>query len=264
MRDIDTEMVLRLVAENAKQRFELAWGYDPSPVKVKAKKGQGKGKGKEKAKPVPTVQAVQADGAAGGSGQDVKDQRDEGVQRVEKEVERHEAHTGAVDTAKVDDLAVSLEKASIHTELPLVILPRPDADNDTNESKSPEAPEPTLTSTSTVTRPGEWFIRATQGHSIKLDSVSHLTLVTDDEDGRARAGVCVHGTRWELWDVLSESSSSSLVPQLLRSRLKSIPSSQPKPMPNQFSFCRLHLLPHVPNQVVQEQQCSIVTALAAR
>ena len=51
---------------------------------------------------------------------------------------------------------------------------------------------------------GEWFIRATQGHSLKLDSIAHLTPILDDEESRARAGLLVHGTKWELWDTLSK------------------------------------------------------------
>lgn len=50
----------------------------------------------------------------------------------------------------------------------------------------------------------EWFIRATQGHSIKLEGTGHLTPVGDDADSRARAGLMVHGTQWRLWETLSE------------------------------------------------------------
>lgn len=194
MRDIDTEMVLRLVAENAKQRFELAWAYDPSPPKPKAKKGQGKGKGKGKPKP---VQQASVEGAKAAEDGEVGKPKAEGTSEAlatEK--------TSEVDAAKVDVLAKDLEATQIRTELPLVMLPRPDVGS---EESSNEA-----STTDTQAQPGEWFIRATQGHSIKLDSVSHLTPVTDDEEGRARAGVCVHGTKWELWDALSKWCSSSL------------------------------------------------------
>ena len=207
MRDIDTEMVLRLVAENAKQRFELAWGYDPSPAKVKPKKGQRKGKGKGKSKPKPP-QAVQAEGGGTDFSAPAKDTTHQEL------VEEAQG-----DAAKVDDLAADLEKTNIQTELPLVILPRPDTDGnaDGNEDDSAIA----STSAATGTNRGEWFIRATQGHSIKLDSVSHLALVTDDEEGRAKAGVCVHGTKWELWDTLSGYSFPSHLRETLELSLKS-------------------------------------------
>ena len=183
MRDIDTEMVLRLVAENAKQRFELTYAYDPSPAKVKPKKGQGKGKGKGKSQPKATDTTVDGELA----------KRVEADSEVKTDTNSNDPKTddkAPVDAARVDDLAIDLAKASVSTELPLVVLPRPE-DGSSAEGGS-------------TSQPGEWFIRATQGHSIKLDSVSHLTPVGMDEEGLARAGLCVHGTRWELWDTLSE------------------------------------------------------------
>jgi len=250
MRGIDTEMVLRLVAENAKQRFELFYGYDPSPPRPKVKKpqrqGQGKGKGKGKGKGMGQGngqgQAGEeaGDGARqqrGGQGMEARDERgartelpirttggDSTIGEVQTDstassglvdqartagAEQIVAESataaegvdasGAVDAAKVDELAKDLAQAEISTELPLVELPRPDA------SSQDEAGAKTA-STSNVTA-GEYFIRATQGHSIKLESVAHLESVKDDEDGRRRAGECVHGTKWELWDTLSELSS---------------------------------------------------------
>lgn len=48
----------------------------------------------------------------------------------------------------------------------------------------------------------EWFIRAVQGHTLKLDS-GHLEELIDDENGRQKAGLLVHGTKWQLWDTIS-------------------------------------------------------------
>ena len=248
MRGIDTEMVLRLVAENAKQRFELFYGYDPSSPRPKVKKpqgqGEGKGKGKGKGKGQGNGQGQAGAGEGNGARQQRGGQRNEAgdVQGAHTELPDRtkgrdstmgelqtdstassgladQARTagaeqivaqsatagegvdasGTVDAAKVDDLAKDLAQAEISTELPLVELSRPDA------SSQDEAGAKTA-STSTVPA-GEYFIRATQGHSIKLESVAHLEPVKDDGDGRRRAGECVHGTKWELWDTLSELSS---------------------------------------------------------
>lgn len=49
----------------------------------------------------------------------------------------------------------------------------------------------------------EWFIRAVQGHTLKLDS-GHLEELKDNEDGRQKAGLLVHGTKWQLWNAISE------------------------------------------------------------
>jgi len=221
-------MVLRLVAENAKQRFELFYGYDPSPPRPKAKKGQGQGQGKGKGKgkggqrqmqggPTKDGQGEEASAEVGRAGalitaaaeQDVSGTTPSGSDGIPAAARDAKTGTesssltaghGPVDAARVEDLAKSLAQAEISTELPLVGLPRPD--------KSMSQEESTV-ATTTAAAPdgqvGEYFIRATQGHSIKLESVAHLEPVRDDEDGRRRAGECVHGTRWELWDTLSES-----------------------------------------------------------
>lgn len=183
-------MVLRLVAENAKQRFELFYGIDPSPPKPKIKKGQNKGKGKAK----PPTQATP-------SGQS-KEERPDVSSRAGRPAnafsgsanQRPVQEAGAeIDAAVVEDLSKDMDQTAISAELPLIALPAPSSSDDDAESSKIGSKAD-----------GEWFIRATQGHSIKLESVSHLTPVLDDEDGRSRAGVCVHGTKWELWDTLSE------------------------------------------------------------
>mgnify|MGYP002717755674 CR=1 FL=1 len=187
MREVDTAMVLRLVVENAKQRFELFYGIDPSPPKPKVKKGQGKGKGKQQGKGRPTP--------AGGSEAGFKADGDDAPKEAAVQADRKE-----VDAAALEDLAKDMEKTAVSTELPLIALPAPTVAAD-SEGQSAEAPTP-----SSAHDQGEYFIRATQGHSIKLESVSHLTPVLDDEEGRQRAGECVHGTRWELWETLSMST----------------------------------------------------------
>jgi 2'-phosphotransferase len=108
----------------------------------------------------------------------------------------------AVDAAQVEDLAHEVAKSSLaegslpsappseSTEMPLVSLPVPDGDGVGNVAGGE----------------GEYFIRATQGHSLNLDSVAHLEEVKDDPEGRAKTGEMVHGTKWELWETLSTST----------------------------------------------------------
>lgn len=145
LRGIDVETVLKLVEENAKKRFEVVWGYDPSPPLPIKKKGQNQPKKK-------------------------------------KVVE---------DAAAVDDLRKEMEQAMLSDtkaveeewkELPLVVVDREAGGSG-----------------------GEWFIRASQGHSIKLEGTAHLTAVEDDEEGRERVGMMVHGTRDDLWETIRAS-----------------------------------------------------------
>ncbi|ODO00691.1 tRNA 2'-phosphotransferase [Cryptococcus wingfieldii CBS 7118] len=184
MKGVDKDMVIQLVRDNAKQRFELFWGYDPSPPRPKKKPTQGKTK-----KQLQRDREAQAQ-AQGGAG-DVSGE-DKGKQP---------------DAAAVDNLQASLVSAAISSppsepapppDLPLVSLPLP-----TECSPQPPSDGPQ----------GEYFIRASQGHSIQLESTAHLEEVKDDEDGRARVGELVHGTRWELWDVLKEQGLSKMTRQ---------------------------------------------------
>ncbi len=102
---------------------------------------------------------------------------------------------GEVDAAAIDGVRNDLAQVAITSErpecaeLPLVTIPLPVSD----EAESFEGQR------------GKYFIRAIQGHSLKLESTAHLTPVLDDEDGRGRAGLIVHGTQWELWETLSAS-----------------------------------------------------------
>jgi 2'-phosphotransferase len=198
MRDVDKDMVLRLVAENAKQRFELFYGLDPSPPIVKAKKGQGKGKGKGGPKPKLALKGQSPAGLEGEKSAATGDAAETGERKVE-----------TVDAAQVDDLRKELSEATlqdpkpISTELPLISIPIPPPEGG-DASSSGTTPVQAGGST------GEYFIRATQGHTIKVETAALLEEVKNDEEGRTKAGVLVHGTRWELWEVLSESFSPPL------------------------------------------------------
>ncbi|WVQ79484.1 hypothetical protein IAT38_001583 [Cryptococcus sp. DSM 104549] len=195
LKGIDEPTVLRLVAENAKQRFALFWGYDPSPPRPKKRPTQGKTK-KQLQRDRETAAAAAA--AAAGEGEGVGAAGDGPVKAEGKVTEP--------DAATLDNLQSHLSKTAISTpplppepiELPLVALP------------PPTDSEPAPTSAGGTDPKGEWFIRANQGHSLELESTAHLEEVADDESGRARVGECVHGTRWELWDVLKQEGLSKM------------------------------------------------------
>ncbi|ORX38046.1 phosphotransferase KptA/Tpt1 [Kockovaella imperatae] len=167
MRGVDVEMILRIVAENAKQRFELFYGYDPSPPVIKPKKGQQKPKNKS----LP-------EGAENG------------------------------DAAVLDDLRHDLEAAHVSTELPMVSVASPQPISP--EALSSEDHGPTEGGDTAL---GEYFIRATQGHSIKLDGEAHLETVKNDEAGRQKVGEMVHGTKWELYDTIRSTGLSRMARQ---------------------------------------------------
>lgn len=164
MRDVEIERVLQLVENNAKQRFEVLYGYDPSPVRPKSK-ARSKNKAQVKIEPA----------------------------------EDNENHDRAVDAATIENaILVKSDPSEPETELPIVTAPLPDAVG-TGLVESSHL---------------EYFIRATQGHSLKLESTAHLTPVFDDDDGLRRIGLMVHGTRWELWE-----SISRLFSRVLQTRL---------------------------------------------
>lgn len=162
MRGIDVEMVLKLVEENAKKRFEVVWAYDPSPPLPAKKKGQNK---KPKGKQAPSTDN-------GTAGQDAA-----GIDDLRKEME---------ESMLLDKPA---PKEAEWKELPLVVV---------DKVQISQAIDETIPAAT-------WFIRASQGHSIKLEGTAHLTPVEDDEDGRQRVGDMVHGTRDDLWDIIRES-----------------------------------------------------------
>lgn len=155
MKTVDEPTVFRLVNDNAKKRFELVYGVDPSPPKPKKVKAPKK---KAPQRPPPGAGAVEALG-------------------------EQLASTSVTSTPPAEPVAPppATPAQPEWKELEFVALP---------------APEDGATGT------GEWFIRASQGHTLKVET-THLEPVTDTEEGRARAGLMVHGTQWKLWDVLS-------------------------------------------------------------
>ncbi|KAK8849414.1 hypothetical protein IAR55_004746 [Kwoniella newhampshirensis] len=199
MREVDLEMVLRLVAENAKQRFELFYGYDPSPLRPKTKAGQGKGKAqgkKVKVNPVekqprPSGDRTAGDGAAALSKPALQSEKVPDAATIDNI--RHEL----VNTS-LDHSSMTHATPTAPPELPLISLAGPSPGT---SSAPPDGPK------------GEYFIRATQGHSIKLESTAHLVEVKDDDEGRQRVGLMVHGTKWELWDALKSEGLSRMTRQ---------------------------------------------------
>lgn len=258
---MDIATVLRLVEENAKKRFEVVWGYDPSPPPVKGKKGQGKGQGKGKGKEKDQQRQVEGKGKGNEQGQEQGQQQGRPGRPHSDGLIEHAGSTlvqgrgrggKEVDASRVDDIRVQMERDLLagtnksdeapadvkggesdekpkSTELPLVLLPRAsnpgegetseennrngvaeDAQGSNVSTTTPSTtPNVTPASTSSTSPQAEWFIRASQGHSIQLESVSHLVPVQDDEDGRKKVGEMVHGTKWELWDVIREFRLSS-------------------------------------------------------
>ena len=184
-------MVLKIVEENTKQRFELVWGSDQSPPRLG---GKGKSHGKKRTAPAlnsgERPMGCQAtDGANGTSGPN---------DAAEVDDLRHDL--GRVAVSEVDPPSPSV---SISTELPLILLSSQQPDP--RDPPDPSDLSSRVTSALQGVPEPQWFIRARQGHSIVLDSVAHLTPVRDDEDGRRAVGEMVHGTKWELWDVIRES-----------------------------------------------------------
>jgi 2'-phosphotransferase len=153
MKTVDEPTVFRLVNDNAKKRFELVYGMDPSPPKPKKQKAPKK---KAPQRPPPGSETVDALGAQ-------------------------------IASASIADTPVA------------VAAPAPPAVPEWKELEFVTLPAPTEAEEGK----GQWFIRASQGHTLKVET-SHLEPVTDTEEGRLRAGLMVHGTQWKLWDTLSE------------------------------------------------------------
>ncbi|EIW66407.1 hypothetical protein TREMEDRAFT_70249 [Tremella mesenterica DSM 1558] len=184
MREIDLDMVLRIVAENAKQRFELLWGYDPSPPIKKRPKPP------KKSRPPPGISKIIP----------VRVDHERPLVSTSLDVGKGVNASNRVDASEVDNVGKDPQKTRITsdisepTELPLIRLPPPQT-KDNTEGKTEEDDGQTK---------GEWFIRATQGHSIHLETTALLTPVMDDEEGRRIVGEMVHGTKWELWEVIKD------------------------------------------------------------
>ncbi|KLT40404.1 hypothetical protein CC85DRAFT_287507 [Cutaneotrichosporon oleaginosum] len=177
---IDTEAVFRLVDENAKKRFELVFGYDPSPPKPKKKHVQAP---RKKRPPPPGYGKATPSEGSGASTPSV-----EGV-------------TAGVSGVQLTGATAKEEKEEWN-ELPFVKLPPPESSFD--------SPEGGGVADADTGHTGQWYIRAVQGHSIKLEGTGHLEPLRADVEGTARAGVLVHGTRWELWETLKEKGLSRM------------------------------------------------------
>ncbi|OWZ62536.1 hypothetical protein AYX15_05329 [Cryptococcus neoformans] len=208
LKGVDESTILHLVQTNAKKRFELFWGYDPSPPRPKKKPTQGKTK-KQLQRDREAAAAAAAPVAASGTG--------------EKQGKGKEPDAAAIDiiasSLASTDLTAPSSSLSINSaasapaqsltsvdppELPLISLPDPHtsaSDSDARANANSDNPK------------GEYFIRATQGHSIQLESTAHLEQVKDDEEGRRKVGLMVHGTRWELWDTLKEQGLQKMTRQ---------------------------------------------------
>ncbi|WWC93102.1 uncharacterized protein L201_008068 [Kwoniella dendrophila CBS 6074] len=215
MREVDLQMVLRLVEENSKKRFELLFGYDPSsPLPKKLKKGQ-QPKKKRPEKPSSTSQ-IPIDSGSGSvidektSFENVEIKSD-GLNPILLQNDNKKG----MDAAEIDNLQSNLSNINLikndeplkHVELPLISLPIPDVDVDENTR------EKQTDSSSSIK--GEYFIRATQGHSINLEGTSHLEELIDynNEESIKKAGIMVHGTKFELWDILKTNGLSKMTRQ---------------------------------------------------
>ncbi|KAK6909001.1 hypothetical protein I203_103011 [Kwoniella mangroviensis CBS 8507] len=238
MRDVDVNMVLRLVAENAKQRFQLFYGYDPSPPRPKKMK---KGQQPKKQRP-PPPQVVTAASTDSHNIEKTRklDEEGDGLSPIPLQ------DANGIDAAEIDNIQSNLSKTTIssrgengigYVELPLVSLPNPNESNGTGEAGS--------SSSSSIK--GEYFIRATQGHSIKLEGTSHLEELLDDEEGRKKAGVMVHGTRLELWDILKTQGLS----KMSRQHIHLAPSHHGSivPRPNSTLYLYLSLSKLIENNI---------------
>ncbi|WVO13661.1 hypothetical protein L204_101282 [Cryptococcus depauperatus] len=173
LKGVAEEYVFQLVRDNTKQRFELFYGYDPSPPRPKKKPVQGKSKKQKQAEREAAV-AGSVDGALFAPAS-------EGVNKGSDSAEIDTLQTTLVATTLLDSKS---PKSAEPPELPLVSVPVSSLNDQQSEPR------------------GMWFIRATQGHSIQLDSTTHLTELHDDIESREKAGLIVHGTRWELWHLI--------------------------------------------------------------
>ncbi|KIR78696.1 tRNA 2'-phosphotransferase [Cryptococcus gattii EJB2] len=205
LKGVDEPTIHHLVQTNAKKRFELFWGYDPSPPRPKKKPTQGKTK-KQLQRDREATTAAAAAAAASGTG--IEMGQGKGKEPDAAAIDIISSSLASTDLA-APSLSLSANpvpaQGSVRAdppELPLISLPDPhDSDVNANASVNSDGPK------------GEYFIRAAQGHSIQLESTAHLEQVKDDEEGRSKVGLMVHGTRWELWDTLKEQGLQKMTRQ---------------------------------------------------
>nr|XP_018260560.1 uncharacterized protein I303_07485 [Kwoniella dejecticola CBS 10117]OBR82718.1 hypothetical protein I303_07485 [Kwoniella dejecticola CBS 10117] len=248
MREVDVEMVLRLVSENAKQRFQLVYGYDPSPPRPPQLK---KGQTPKKVRPAPSkVMSLKENATSPSDGATITNSQQSAQGQVQGQGQ---------DAAEIDDLRSTLSKATIQgqkpngngvqdghgfIELPLVALPIPEPSTSLTDSIGSEK----QAESKDDARPkGEYFIRATQGHSINLESTAHLEELQNDEEGRRKAGVMVHGTRAELLNVLKSNGLSKMSRQHIH--LAPSHSGAIVPRPNSTLYIYLSLATLAENKI---------------
>ncbi|WWC65571.1 uncharacterized protein I303_108189 [Kwoniella dejecticola CBS 10117] len=285
MREVDVEMVLRLVSENAKQRFQLVYGYDPSPPRPPQLK---KGQTPKKVRPAPSkVMSLKENATSPSDGATItnsvqgakeemrtnsvgtiaipsQNESSSGSIKDASEEQQQQSAQGQVqgqgqDAAEIDDLRSTLSKATIQgqkpngngvqdghgfIELPLVALPIPEPSTSLTDSIGSEK----QAESKDDARPkGEYFIRATQGHSINLESTAHLEELQNDEEGRRKAGVMVHGTRAELLNVLKSNGLSKMSRQHIH--LAPSHSGAIVPRPNSTLYIYLSLATLAENKI---------------
>ncbi|WWC73410.1 uncharacterized protein I206_107377 [Kwoniella pini CBS 10737] len=201
MREVDQEMVLRLVIENSKQRFQLLYGYDPSPPKPqKLKKGQTP----KKIRP-QFINNNANDKSNLGSLMEEVEGKSDCLTPLPLTTENKNKNKDEGDVAEIDSLQFNLSKTSLkgqyeeYVELPLISLPIPE-NSEISISASTENKQPK----------GEYFIRATQGHSINLKGTEHLEELKNDEQGKKKSGIMVHGTKAELLNILKINGLSKM------------------------------------------------------
>ncbi|OCF39210.1 hypothetical protein I317_06979 [Kwoniella heveanensis CBS 569] len=249
MREIDLETVLRLVSENAKQRFQLMYGYDPSPLPPKKKKVQQISKKKLRA-----MKDAQAQAQAQVEAHTSVEERGNAAGIKSNATTPAKLESPLADAAEIDNIQSALNKASLDphleaqpqpesTELPLVELPLPNPHGEDESSSDPSSSTSTASTAAAAVAggiKGEYFIRATQGHSINLESTAHLEQITaDDEAARKKVGLMVHGTRWELYETLKSQGLS----RMTRQHVHLAPSFQGAivPRPNSTLYIYLSL-----------------------
>lgn len=92
----------------------------------------------------------------------------------------------ASDTSPAPNSALSAEKA-------LDVMPAP-------VQVTVNSGDDAVTATG-ASEAGQWWIRANQGHSIKVDAIEDTMIKVERAED---AGEAVHGTRQELWDTICE------------------------------------------------------------
>lgn len=90
----------------------------------------------------------------------------------------------------------------------------------------------------------QWFIRAAQGHSIQTITTEHLEPITDTSDtSLLKVGAMVHGTKWELWNLIREKGLSRVNRQHIHLTTARVGSrSGPRASSNLFIYLSLQTM----------------------